>query len=231
MGNNRFHFCFCSSIFFWFCLVCLSLVPFFTCVRRTFAFLVPQQPLFLFHCCVWRQRWRQYVIVFIAKTQIIKYLKIKRWMCNAQGQNFTDENGTIGSWTAVVSLDKVFAFHFMRNNFWFLPSFASVFKSFGGQHSREQSNSEAYPPRSMEWFPQPSWQEEGRKLPCGTEKCGQHLLVQCSDTGGITIHVRWYLINPLHLSLWGADNQRCWSQVDPVKPVDSADKQIVMFSC
>lgn len=69
-----------------------------------------------------------------------------------------------------------------------------ILKSFGGQHSREQGNAEAYPLRSMERLPQPSWQEEGRKLPRGAEECWQHLLVQCSYTGGITIQAWWYFI-------------------------------------
>lgn len=98
-----------------------------------------------------------------------------------------------------VYLEKVFGpfmtwISWATNDIFCLLLSLCILKSFGGQHSREQSNSEAYPPRSMEWFPQPSWQEEGRKLPRGTEKCWQHLLVQCSYTGGVTIHARWYFI-------------------------------------
>lgn len=69
-------------------------------------------------------------------------------------------------------------------NFFLFSAILYPFKSFGGQHCREQSKSEAYPYRTMEWFTQPIWQEEDRKLPCGAEKCWQYLLVQCSHTGG-----------------------------------------------
>lgn len=77
-------------------------------------------------------------------------------------------------------------------NFFLFCAVLSPFKSFGGQHCREQSKSEAYPYWTMEWFTQPIWQEEARKLPCGAEKCWQYLLVQCSHTGGHKHTSTWW---------------------------------------
>lgn len=58
-----------------------------------------------------------------------------------------------------------------------------VLQSLGGQHSREQGQSEAHAHRGMERFTKPSWQEEDGELSCRAEERGQHVLVQCSHTG------------------------------------------------